>query len=111
MVRIFGLLLRDLGYDVLSFSNPEEALAAFKEQSDHIDLVITDMTMPDMNGDKLTREITRIKPGVPVILCSGYSDLFTKDEAQDIGISAYSMKPVVRKDIALTIRELLDNRI
>jgi len=108
LVNAYGSMLRDLGYDVTSETDPEKALAVFREQFENIDLVITDMTMPQMNGDKLTREITKIKPGIPVILCSGYSDLFTEDEASEIGISALSVKPVVKRDIAKTIRSLLD---
>jgi len=110
LVRTCSKMLQTLGYDVVSCTDPEEALSIFKEQRESIDLVITDMSMPKMNGGKLTREINKIRSDTPVILCSGYSDLFTEDEAAEIGITAFFMKPIARENIAITIRKVLDER-
>jgi len=106
-VRAYTLELKTLGYEVVSCASPYEALEIFKEQPEAFDLVITDMTMPKMTGCKLAREITKIRPDVPIILCSGYSDLISEEEAKEIGIRAISMKPLVEKDLANTIRKVL----
>jgi len=107
LVDTYSALLEEMGYDVVSCTHPEAALELFGERFAEIDLVITDMTMPGMNGDELTRRLAKIKPGIPVILCSGYSDLFTEEQAREIGISAFAIKPIAIDDIAHTVRTLL----
>jgi len=107
LVDTYSALLREMGYRVVTCTHPETALGIFGDRYAEIDLVITDMTMPGMNGDELTRRLSRIKPGIPVILCSGYSDLFTDEQAREIGISAFAIKPIEVDDIARTIRSLL----
>ncbi|MDY6954402.1 MAG: response regulator, partial [Thermodesulfobacteriota bacterium] len=85
-----------------------EALEAFMSQPDQFDLVITDMTMPGMTGETLARKLMRIRPDLPVILCTGYSDRMSEGRAKAMGIRAFVMKPVVKREIAETIREVLD---
>ena len=79
----------------------------FAESSDRFDLIITDMTMPDMTGDKLASEAMKIRADIPIIICSGYSDALKENRARQIGISAYLMKPLVIQDLANTIRDVL----
>ena len=77
-------------------------------QPDRFDLVITDMTMSNMTGADLAREIMRIRPDVPVILCTGFSEAISEEKAKAMGIRAFVMKPVVRREIAEVIRRVLD---
>jgi PAS domain S-box-containing protein len=100
--------LTRLGYDVISRTNSVEALEAFRSHPDRFDLVITDMTMPRMPGDKLASEIISIRPGIPILLCTGFSHTLTDEKITSVGIREILMKPVVIKDLALKIREVLD---
>ncbi len=102
------VMLNDLGYVVQSFSSPREALDHFTAQPDIFDLVITDMAMPKMTGDKLAREIQAIRPAMPVILCTGFSELVDEETAKAMGISAYVTKPIIRQTFARTVRNVLD---
>ena len=101
-------MLRRLGYQVTSSMSSVNALDLFRSNPDQFDLVITDMTMPQMTGEKLAREIMQIRPDIPIILCSGYSELMTESQAKQIGIKAFVMKPIVIREMADTIRKVLD---
>jgi CheY-like chemotaxis protein len=100
--------LERLGYQVTARTSSVEALELFRSKSNEFDLVITDMTMPNMTGDKLTIELKKIKPDIPVILCTGYSKRISKETAEEIGIKAFAYKPVVKADLAKTVRKVLD---
>ena len=95
-------------YDVLRAEKGEEALALF--QSNPIDLVITDMTMPKLNGDQLARRMMSIRPQIPVILCTGFHEDISEEKALAMGIDKFVMKPIVKDKLASTIRAVLDNR-
>ncbi len=99
-----------LGYEVTARTSSIEALELFREKPDRFDLVITDMTMPNMTGDRLAQELLRIRPGIPIILCTGFSELITEDRAREIGVREFAMKPLVMKDLAKTIRRALGER-
>ncbi len=71
-------------------------------------LVITDMTMPNMTGDRLARELISIKPDVPVVICTGFSERINEKSAKAIGIKGFLMKPVTMFEMAEMIREVLD---
>jgi CheY-like chemotaxis protein len=88
-------MLKRLGYDVVSRTSPLEALELFKVRSRAFDLVISDQTMPGMTGDALARELMQINPEIPVILCTGYSQLIDADKAREKGIKALVMKPIL----------------
>ena len=81
----------------------------FVQPPNRFDLVITDMTMPHMTGDKLARELMRVRPDIPVILCTGHSRLVSEEKAKDIGIRAFVMKPLVMRSLAETVRNVLDD--
>ncbi|CAB1072302.1 Multi-sensor hybrid histidine kinase [Olavius algarvensis Delta 1 endosymbiont] len=100
--------LEPLGYDVTTRTSSIEALELFKTRPDRFDLVITDMTMPNMTGYKLAAELIRIRPEIRIILCTGYSAKIDEQQAMALGIRAFVWKPVVRRDIATTIRKVLD---
>ncbi len=104
------LLLQKLGYNVQTSSGSLEALEIFRASPDYFDLIITDQTMPHMTGIDLSREIKKIRPDVPVILCTGYSETADPEKALGSGISAFLYKPVLTEDLAETIRNVLDGR-
>ncbi len=104
-------VLEQLGYQVEARTSSIEALELFKNFSNDFDLVITDMTMPHMTGAKLARELMRIRPDIPIILCTGFSQSINEDQALKIGFRAFVMKPISIEQIARTIRQVLDGVI
>jgi len=100
--------LEQLGYSVDIRTSSTDALALFKAGPENFDLVLTDMTMPDLTGDRLTAEVMKIRPDIPVILCTGYSRKMSEKTAAEIGIKALVYKPVVKADLAKTVRKVLD---
>jgi len=104
-------ILKRLGYEVEIKQNPVEALESFKAQPDKYDLVITDQGMPNMTGENLAREIMSIRPNIPIIMCTGYSELFSAEKALAIGIKAYLIKPIVKSEFAKTLRRILDDKV
>jgi len=101
-------MLEHLGYQVTASTDSKEALSVFAQHPDDFDLVITDMTMPHMTGDRLAQKLIGIKPGLPVILCTGFNESITEEKALSLGIQKFVMKPVVKNDLASTIRSVLD---
>jgi signal transduction histidine kinase/CheY-like chemotaxis protein len=101
-------LLASLGYRVIHDSQPLHAMERFRDAPQDFDLIITDMTMPKMNGANLAQEVMRIRPDMPVILCTGFSELVNEDKARSLGIKAFAMKPLARKSIAALIRRVLE---
>jgi PAS domain S-box-containing protein len=104
-------MLSRLGYRLTTCTSSVEALELFMQSPEKFDLVITDMTMPHMAGDVLARELISLRPDIPIIVCTGYSDRIDSDIAEEIGIGELVMKPVVMKDIAQCIRRVLDTGI
>ncbi|MBW1892469.1 MAG: PAS domain S-box protein [Deltaproteobacteria bacterium] len=101
-------ILERLGYNVTATLDSSDALDIFTENPDAFDLVITDMTMPHMTGAELSSKLLKTKPDIPIILCTGYSYLITPEKANAIGIREFVMKPFSRREIAETIRKVLD---
>ncbi len=101
-------MLERLGYRVEIRTNSIEALELFRSRHDMFDLVITDMTMPQMLGEELAAELIRIRPDIPIILCTGFSEKIQDENARNIGVRAVVMKPILRKEMAPLIREILD---
>jgi CheY-like chemotaxis protein len=100
--------LKTLGYQVTVRTDSEETLQLFKQNPDSFDLLITDMSMPKLTGADLAREILAIRPGLPIILCSGFRFKVDEQKAKALGIREYIIKPIVKKDIAQIIRKVLD---
>jgi signal transduction histidine kinase/ActR/RegA family two-component response regulator len=109
IIDIEQQILERLGYTVTSKTDSQEALEEFAAQPDHFDLVITDMTMPKMTGDQLAQQMMDIRPQIPVILCTGYNEAISEEKALAMGIDKFVMKPVVKDELASTIRKVLDN--
>jgi CheY-like chemotaxis protein len=108
LLRAEKELLEELGYSVRAFTNPVKALEAFRLNPGGVDIVITDMTMPGITGLELAKKIMGFKPGQPVILCTGYSDLINREKAISEGIREYLEKPVDIKELARLIRTTFD---
>jgi len=100
--------LERLGYQVATRTSSPDALEAFRAKPDEYDLVITDMTMPNMTGVELAPRLLEIRPDIPIILCTGFSELTDANKAKALGIREFLMKPIVRDQIAGTIRKVLD---
>jgi two-component system, cell cycle sensor histidine kinase and response regulator CckA len=108
MVDTLQSLLNRLGYKTASRTSSLETLELFRKKPGHFDLVITDMTMPNMTGDELAEKILEIRPDIPIIICTGFSERIDGETAKQNGIKALVMKPIVVRDIAHTIRKVLD---
>ena len=110
LLEIGDQILEELGYEVVPEKSSVQALELFRAEPDRFDLVITDMTMPHMTGDKLAQELMTIRSNIPVILCIGHSRLVSEEKAQEIGIKAFVMKPLVMRNLAETVRKVLDEK-
>ncbi|PIE60315.1 MAG: hypothetical protein CSA31_02675 [Desulfobulbus propionicus] len=102
------VVLEDLGYQVVTKTNGMDALQEFSKQPDFFDAVITDITMPQMSGDKLAIELLRIRPEIPIIACTGFSEKINEQKATAIGIKALLAKPYTWKQLTKTLRMVLD---
>ena len=100
-------LLERLGYQVETRASGIDAIEAFRADPQKFDLVISDMTMPKMTGDEMVRQIRAIRPDIPIILCSGFSERIHSQATEAIGISAVLMKPVIYADLAQTVHRVL----
>ena len=102
-------ILGHFGYDVTGFTSSVEALDFFRKQPDAVDLAIVDMTMPAMTGEKLAREIMRIRPGFPVVICSGFSEQLVSQGTEDLGARAILLKPLLDNELVSVIDKILKN--
>ncbi len=102
-------MLESLGYKVTSSASSIDALEIFRAAYDQFDMVITDMAMPDIPGDKLSMQLIKIRPDIPILLCTGFSETMSEKQAASLGIRGFLFKPVLMKDLALKIRKILDS--
>ncbi len=109
LVDIMQRFLSRLGYEVTSFTNSRLALDWFTQHPNKVDLVLTDMTMPHLTGTELAKKMLTAKPQLPVILCTGYSEVMNDTKAEAIGIQKLLAKPVANGILAQAVRVLLDN--
>ena len=109
IIEAIQKMLRHLGYHVEAMTSSIEALETFREQPDRFDLVITDQTMPGMTGEEFAMEMMALRSDIPVILCTGFSHIVNEEKAKAMGIRKFIMKPVVTSELAIKIREVLDN--
>lgn len=100
-------MLSWLGYEVEVRTSAVEALEAFRANPQKFDLVITDFSMPQMTGTKLARQMTQIRPEVPIILCTGFSEQLDEGQMLSIGIKSVLLKPLVAKELAEGVRKAL----
>ncbi len=110
LVDMGQAILERLGYEVVTSTDPVDALELFSSDPQRFDLVLTDLTMPKMTGIELALEIGALRPGMPIILCTGFGHKFTEQEAQEAGVQAVIKKPISKKDVAATVRNVLDRK-
>jgi len=103
-------VLERLGYRVTTRTSSLEALGLFKAQPDRFDLVVTDQTMPHLTGVELAREMLKMRPDLPIILCTGFSEQISAEKARAMGIRRFVMKPLVIREVAAVIRSALDEK-
>ena len=104
-------MLARLGYYMVAMRDSLEALQAFRGAPETFDLLITDQTMPNLTGAELSGEVLKLRPDLPVILCTGFSEALTPEAAADIGIRHYLQKPIPLKALARTVRLALNDAI
>ncbi|MFA7383959.1 MAG: response regulator [Desulfurivibrionaceae bacterium] len=104
------VILQNLGYQITISNSSLETLDLLEHDPAGFDLLITDLTMPGLTGFELSKKVLAIRPDLPVILCTGFSELINKEQAQAMGIRAYLMKPVSVRELAQTVRKVLDEK-
>ncbi len=100
-------MLLSLGYEVVLCASSTQALETFQREGKRIDLVLTDMAMPVMNGAELTRRLKQLSPATPVVLCTGFSDTMDEDKAKRMGLDGFLLKPVIKRQLAQAIHDAL----
>ncbi len=110
VIQMEQQMLERLGYNVTARTSSMDALGAFGAQPEKFDLVITDMTMLNMAGTELAQELMSIRPDIPIILCTGFSEQVNEEKAKALGIREYVMKPVVKTEIEKVIRRMLTKK-
>lgn len=101
-------ILGRLGYRIITCSSSLQAVELFRSAPHAFDLIITDMTMPDMTGDILAEQMLALRPDIPIILCTGYNSKISDEKALAKGIKAFAFKPIIQEDLAITVRRVLD---
>ena len=110
IVNLSKQMLESLGYEVVTKTNSIDALSLIQAKPEKFDLIITDMSMPNMTGEKLAQELMHIVPNIPIILCTGFNKMITEEKAKATGIRALINKPILRQEMAETIRKVLDEK-
>ncbi|KPK31350.1 MAG: hypothetical protein AMK70_12570, partial [Nitrospira bacterium SG8_35_1] len=108
LVELAAEMLQLYGYTVTCKTSSKKALEAFRTAPDNFNLVITDQTMPDISGVELSKELLKIKPDIPIILCTGYSAKISEEMAERIGIADYFLKPFDTDKLLRSVRKVLD---
>lgn len=107
VVQVTGEILQNLGYAVVGKTSPQDALQLFSSSPHEFDLVLTDLTMPGLTGLELSERVKELRPDIPIILFTGYSDQVSKDAAVEAGIGEYCMKPISMRDLSTVIGRFL----
>jgi two-component system, cell cycle sensor histidine kinase and response regulator CckA len=110
LLRMTALMLKQLGYQVTAHSESLEALKLFQEDPYGFDLVITDMGMPDMDGERLAREMLKLRADLPIIMVSGFSDRVDEEKARQLGLAAFAAKPLEKAHLARIVRQALNHK-
>ena len=108
LVDLGKVMLETLGYNVTARTSSLDALQTFRDRPDDFDLIFTDMTMPSLTGRELAQAIIAIRKDIPIILCTGFSDMMNNGEAREAGIREFVIKPYIMSTLAETIRKALE---
>lgn len=107
VLKVMKRMLEFSGYSVIAKEDSVEALETFGQAPDSFNAVFTDMCMPNMDGDILSRRLKEIRPDIPIIMCTGYSEVFSEDKAREAGLAGYLQKPIYHKTMMETLRQAL----
>ena len=107
VVQVTGEILRSLGYSVVGKTSPREAIEFFSQDLRQFDMLITDLTMSELTGLELSERVKALRPDIPIILITGYSDQVSKDAAIEAGINEYCMKPISMRELSLIVGKFL----
>ncbi len=110
IVKLERQMLERLGYKVTTSTNSMDAVNLFERSPNEFDLVMTDMAMPNLTGEKLAEMVLAIRPDIPIIICTGFSDQINNEKVFSIGAKGFLMKPINKSEMAQLIRESLDER-
>jgi PAS domain S-box-containing protein len=110
LAHMIRQMLEDFGYRLEVFTDSREALERFRADPGHFDLVITDQAMPGLTGDRLIQKMLSLRPSLPVILCTGYSERIDEQQAKSLGALAFMVKPLTRQELGRTVRHVLDEK-
>jgi two-component system cell cycle sensor histidine kinase/response regulator CckA len=108
VVNLEKQMLERLGYRVAEYASSFDALKAFKAGPSAFDLVISDLSMPNLTGDQLAHKLIAIRPDIPIIICTGFSERIDQEKAASIGVSGFLMKPIIKAEMAKIVRKVLD---
>jgi CheY-like chemotaxis protein len=108
IVDIYKRQLEQNGYSVTTVTDSRDALNLFREQPDGFDLLITDLNMPKMSGFELSQAVCQIRPGIPIIMCSGHKDLLFEEDVQEYNIKKFVSKPLAKENLLAAVRQVLD---
>ena len=108
ITKLGRIALERMGYNVTPVSNGQQALEIFAANPERFNLVVTDQTMPNMTGETLVHELLKLRPGIPIILCTGHSEVISPERSKAIGISSFLYKPIRPKELGRVVREVLD---
>jgi len=108
LVRLGQNNLKSLGYEVTTATSGVDALELFRCDPQAFDLIFTDQTMPTITGTQLSEKILKVRPDIPIILCTGFSATTSVETAKSVGIKKFIMKPLTKRDVALAVRKVLD---
>ncbi len=108
LVELEKQMLESLGYEVIPRTSSVEAEEAFRHRPERFDLLITDQTMPNKSGQELIKAVRRLRPDLPVILCTGYSERISREKAESLAIEAVLLKPISKSDLAVAVNNALE---
>ena len=108
LVEVGQDMMEEFGYEVVSKTDPLDALEVFRAQPEKFDLIITDKSMPHMTGFELVEKMLKIRPNTPAILFTGFSSTEEAEKAKALGFKELIMKPIIMREMAETIRRVLD---
>lgn len=108
VVQVTGEILQSLGYTVVGKTSAVEAVKTFNESPDEFDLLISDLTMPELTGLEVSKKVKAVRPDLPVILFTGFSDQVSKDAAVEAGVDEYCMKPISMQELFSIVDQLLN---